>query len=136
LPPLAAFFDGHDLELLLELGQLPDRASLERVRGEREAAKAALQRRLARENMWTQSTATNEGEWVLAVHRLLASSRAALVAASVDDLCLEREPLNVPGIASEKYPPWARRTRLPIEALSREPTALAIFEVLRARTRS
>jgi 4-alpha-glucanotransferase len=135
LPPLAAFFDGHDLELLLELGQLLDRASLERVRGEREAAKAALQRRLARENLWTQAAATSESEWIVAVHRLLARTRAALVAASVDDLCLEREPLNVPGIASEKYPPWARRTRSAVDSLAREPNALAIFEVLRARTR-
>ncbi|HET6339566.1 MAG TPA: glycogen debranching protein GlgX [Polyangiales bacterium] len=135
LPPLAAFFDGHDLELLLELGQLPDRTSLERVRSEREAAKAALQRRLIRENLWT-STASTEAEWMVAIHRLLVSSRAALVAASVDDLCMEREPLNVPGIASEKYPPWARRTRMPIDALARDPNALAIFSVLRARTRA
>lgn len=135
LPPLAAFFDGHDLELLLELGQLADRASFERVRSEREASKAALQRRLIAEKFWT-AAASAESAWVVAVHRLLASSSAALVAASLDDLCLEREPLNVPGIASEKYPPWARRTRLPVDALGRDPNALAIFSVLRARTRT
>lgn len=134
LPPLAAFFDAHDLELLLELGQLPDRASLERVRNEREAGKAALQRRLVREKLWNAASST-EADWVVAVHRLLASSRSALVAASVDDLCLEREPLNVPGIASEKYPPWARRTRLPLDTLASDPTALDIFGVLRGRTR-
>jgi glycogen operon protein len=136
LPPLAAFFDGHDLELLLELGQLADRASLERVRAEREASKAALKRRLVRDNLWTAAMADpshTESEWIVAVHRLLARSNAALVAASVDDLCREREPLNVPGIASEKYPPWARRTRLTLEALAQDPTAREIFSAMRGR---
>jgi len=135
LPPLAAFFDAHDLEQLLELGHLPDRESLERMRAERTTAKAALQRRLTQEGLGNAQTAS-ESEWVLAVHQLLVRSRAALVAASVDDLCLERVPLNVPGIASDKDPPWARRTRMPIDEIARDSNALAIFAALRSRSSS
>jgi 4-alpha-glucanotransferase len=134
LPPLAAYFDAHDLELLLELGLLADRTSLERVRAERLSAKAALRRRLIAEKLWTASSTGSEAEWALAVHRLLASTPALLVAASLDDLCLEQRPLNVPGIASAEHPPWARRTRATLAELANDPTALAIMRVLRART--
>ncbi|HKU45027.1 MAG TPA: 4-alpha-glucanotransferase, partial [Polyangiales bacterium] len=134
LPPLAAYFDAHDLELLLELGLLADRAALERVRAERSAAKAALRRRLIEEKLWNENLAGSEAEWVLAVHRLLAGSRSVLVAAALDDLCLERRPLNVPGTASAENPPWARRTHASLAEIARDPTALAIMRVLRART--
>ncbi len=134
LPPLAAYFDAHDLEQLLELGLLSDRAGLERMRADRAGAKAALQRRLMQEGLWNEQVAASDSAWVLAVHRLLARSRSVLVAASVDDLCLERVPLNVPGIASDKDPPWARRTRMPIDEIAHDSNALRIFEALRART--
>jgi glycogen operon protein len=134
LPPLAAYFDGHDLELLQSVGHLGDDASVQRMRVERAAAKAALLRRLFEEGLWHEGG--SEAEWVIAVHRLLVRTRAVLVAASVDDLCLEREPLNVPGIASAEHPAWARRMRLSLAQLASDPTALEIMSVLRERTRA
>jgi 4-alpha-glucanotransferase len=131
LPPLAAFFDGHDIELLKKVGHLADDASVQRMRIERESAKVALVRRLADEGLWL--TGATEAQWVVAVHSLLARTRSVLVAASVDDLCLEREPLNVPGIASAKHPAWARRTPLSAAELAKDPTALAILRAVRER---
>jgi 4-alpha-glucanotransferase len=56
-----------------------------------------------------------------------------LVAASLDDLCLEVDPLNVPGIASAEHPSWAKRMQLSIEALAKDATVLRCLEALRER---
>jgi 4-alpha-glucanotransferase len=67
------------------------------------------------------------------VHRLLARTEAILVAASLEDTCLEIEPLNVPGVASAEHPSWAKRLRMSIEEIAKDPTVLECLAELRAR---
>jgi 4-alpha-glucanotransferase len=62
---------------------------------------------------------------------LLARTNSQLVAASLDDISLEVEPLNVPGVASAEHPSWAKRMRLSLEALAKDATVLRSLEALR-----
>jgi len=133
MPPLLGYFNGLDVDQLRVLGILPDDASAERLREERKAGKAALLELLEREGLWPPKEGVGDVEWTVAVHQLLARTRSVLVAASLDDLCLETEPLNVPGVASAEHPSWAKRMRLTIEALAGDETVLRCLSVIRER---
>ncbi|RMG47924.1 MAG: hypothetical protein D6718_02635 [Acidobacteria bacterium] len=54
----------------------------------------------------------------------LSAGPAAIVLASLDDLCLDPEPLNVPGTALER-PNWRKRTALTLEEIERDPVISA-----------
>jgi 4-alpha-glucanotransferase len=134
MPPLLGYFGAHDVEQMRTLGILPDAESAERVRSERAAARAALLQRLREEGLWPPPSAADEDRaFTVAVHQLLARTEAVVVAASLEDLCLEIEPLNVPGVASAEHPSWAKRLGKSIEELSRDETVLRCLEILRQR---
>ena len=134
MPPLLGYFGAHDVDQMRTLGILPDAESAERVRQERAAAKAALLARLREEGLWPPpSAADHDRAFTIAVHELLARTEAVAVAASLEDLCLELEPLNVPGVASAEHPSWAKRLGKSIEQLSRDETVLRCLEILRQR---
>jgi len=136
LPPLLAYFDALDVEMLRVLGIVVDGPSEARLRGERAAAKAALLDLLRAQGLLLDhGYAVSDSEWTVAVHQLLARVESVLVAASLDDLCLEVEPLNVPGVASAEHPSWAKRMRLSVEALARDEGVLRSVAALRARQR-
>jgi 4-alpha-glucanotransferase len=133
MPPLLGHFDAHDLIQLRKLGILSDDESTERVRAERTAAKAALLELLVEQGLWVAGAEPNEAEWTIAVHSLLARTHSLLAAASLDDVCLETEPLNIPGIASAEHPSWAKRLKASVETLSKDPTVLRCLATLRQR---
>jgi 4-alpha-glucanotransferase len=133
MPPLLGYFNALDVEQLLVLGVLPDADTAGRLRVERASAKAQLLELLQREGLWPPAEGTSDDEWTVAVHRLLSRTNSVLVAASLDDLCLEIEPLNVPGVASAEHPSWAKRMQWSIESLSRDPIVLRCLAVLRER---
>lgn len=133
MPPLLGYFNALDVEQLRVLGILPDDDSSDRLRADRALAKAQLLQLLAREGLWPHGGAITDAEWTVAVHRLLARTRSLLVAASLDDICLETEALNVPGVASPEHPSWAKRMRMSVEALAQDETVLRCLAALRER---
>jgi 4-alpha-glucanotransferase len=133
MPPLLGYFDALDVDQLRVLGILPDGDATERLRAERALAKAQLLQLLEDEGLWLPSTPISDAQWTIAVHQLLARTRSLLVAASLDDVCLETEPLNVPGVASAEHPSWAKRMRLSVEALAQDETVLRCLAALRER---
>jgi glycogen operon protein len=134
MPPLLGYFEGTDLRQLRVLGVLPDDEALERACAERIAARAALLKLLEQEGLWPPTTAGPlDAELTIAVHQLLARTEPVLAAASLDDLALESEPLNVPGVASAEHPSWSRRMRASIETLAVDPTVQRCLAALRAR---
>ena len=133
MPPLLGYFNALDVDQLRVLGILPDDDSAEKLRAERALAKAQLIQLLEREGLWPKSAPMSDAEWTVAVHRLLARTRSLLVAASLDDVCLETDPLNVPGVASAEHPSWAKRMRMSVEALTQDETVLRCLAALRER---
>jgi 4-alpha-glucanotransferase len=133
MPPLLGHFNALDVEQLRVLGILPDEASAERMREERAAAKAQFLLALEREGLWPANTPISDADFTVVVHEFLARTRSLLVAASLDDVCLETEPLNVPGVASVEHPSWAKRMSLSVEALAKDETVLRCLAALRQR---
>lgn len=66
------------------------------------------------------------------VHRLLAESSSALIAASLEDaLALERRP-NIPGTILER-PNWSLPMPIPLEAIERHPLAIEVATAMDRR---
>jgi glycogen debranching enzyme GlgX/4-alpha-glucanotransferase len=133
MPPLFGYLDGHDLPQLRALGVLPDDGALAQVRTERARAKAALLALLANQQLLSKLSEPLDAELIVAVHQLLARTESLLCAAALDDVALEIEPLNVPGVASAEHPSWSKRMRASVETLSKDPVVLRCLAALRDR---
>jgi 4-alpha-glucanotransferase len=69
---------------------------------------------------------------VLAVHRLLARSSSTLVGIAFDDMCMEIDALNIPGLELPEQPSWSRRATSSTQQLSKRAAAARILGVLRS----
>ncbi|MBW2541484.1 MAG: 4-alpha-glucanotransferase [Deltaproteobacteria bacterium] len=118
LTPLAGWLDGRDLDLLHELGELPDGAGRERAQLQRAAERAAWLERLRAEGVFQSVAEPTPTDWCRATSAFLAKTAARLVGVSLDDLTGETEPLHLPGIGSERYPGWRRRMGRTLEELA------------------
>jgi 4-alpha-glucanotransferase len=94
----------------------------------------ALRERLRAEGVLPDDDRVGPAALALAVHEFLARTPAALVAASLDDLAGETEPVNVPGIAVDRHRSWSRRMRRTLAELRSDPVVQGILASLRART--
>ena len=118
MPPLAGFWSGRDIELRREAGELEGDEAVERARREREKMKRAMLERLAAEGVLPSAAETASGALLRgAVHEFLCRTPAALVGLNLDDLVGETDPVNLPGISSERYASWTRKLEIPVEAL-------------------
>jgi 4-alpha-glucanotransferase len=135
LPPLAGFWSGRDLEILHELGRLPDERSLRRARAERERARVALRARLARAGLAPRTGPLSPPELCRATYAFLCRTPSPLVGVSLDDLCGETEPVNVPGFSPDEYPSWTRRMHVAVEDLGRDEGVRAAMAGLASRVR-
>jgi 4-alpha-glucanotransferase len=113
MPTIAGFWSGRDIELRKLLGLVDDQDS------EDGAARRTDEKRLLLDRLREDGAlpihehppldAAGVGAVKRAVHRMLCASPAALVAYSLDDLGDEVEPINVPGVGTDKYPCWSRK---------------------------
>jgi 4-alpha-glucanotransferase len=134
LPPLPGFLSGADLALRHRAGALGSDEALAVARVERDAERAALVRRLQQDGL-VGDPAPDAGELVRAAHAFLARAPSVLLAASLDDLAGEEEPVNLPGVAIEGHRSWSRRMRRPLEELRRSTDVERCLEALRGRSR-
>jgi 4-alpha-glucanotransferase len=135
LPPLAGLLDGSDLALRREVGALRSDAELAAAQAERETELRALRERLRSDGLLADAGGAPPAEVARAAHAFLASTPSVLVAASLDDLAGEREPVNLPGVALERHRSWSRRMAEPLAALLAPDALAAQLEPLRARRR-
>jgi 4-alpha-glucanotransferase len=127
LVPVAGFAEGADLAIRRAVGQLDD-ASLARARDERAAELAAWIERLRASGLLPAGSAEIDAvAFAVAMHAFLGRTPAPLVAASLDDLGGEREPVNVPGIPVAQHRSWSRRMRLTVEEIFDDPVARRIL---------
>jgi len=142
LPPLDALWGDDDLILRRRLGQIPDDDGLAAAREERRALLAALRRRVSHDSSSDSAAAAGSHEAAKAdesatgsgspesaseraalrrdVYRWLSATAAPLLGVSLDDLCGETEPVNIPGVDEETHPSWSRRMTVPLEQLAHQ----------------
>ena len=124
LPPLAAWWAGHDLELFHSLGsldadELADRRK-ERAR-ERQALLSKLKKEAIKQPFAIAAAAEDDAkaqeltpELAAVIHAFLARTPCRLLGVQLEDLCGADAPVNVPG-THEEYPNWTLRTGETIE---------------------
>ena len=140
LPTLAGFWAGQDLRTRRELGLYPEASMAEEQALERAADRAHLLLALEREGLVAPGSAVQppphmDEALACAVHEYLGRSRAWLVGLQLEDVCLQLEPVNVPGTTDER-PNWRLKLAVPLEDLPAEPRLHAIARaVTRARPR-
>ncbi|HVN38428.1 MAG TPA: 4-alpha-glucanotransferase [Myxococcota bacterium] len=133
LPPLSGFLDGTDLALRRKAGALASDAELAAARAEREAEVRALRARLGEDGLLADPQHASADAISQAAHAFLAATPSRLVAASLDDLAGEREPVNLPGVDPAHHRSWSRRMAQPLDALLRSPPLASRLAPLRAR---
>ena len=133
LPPLPGFLSGVDLALRRSAGALGSDEELAAARAERDAERAALEGRLRQDGLLGDAP-PDAGELVRASHAFLARTPAVLVAASLDDLAGEEEPVNLPGVPIERHRSWSRRMQRALEELARCPEVERRLAPLRQRS--
>ena len=67
------------------------------------------------------------------VYRWLSATPAPLLGVSLDDLCGETEPVNIPGVDEETHPSWSRRMAVPLEQLAEQEGLGDLWDELSAR---
>lgn len=130
LVPVAGHREGRDLEIRRRAGQIADDAELARALEARAREHEALLERLRAEGCLAGEGVPSPEELCVAVHAFLARTPAPLVAASLDDLALEREPVNVPGVPVDRHPSWSRRMQAPLETLRGDAVAARALAAL------
>ncbi|HEY7530576.1 MAG TPA: 4-alpha-glucanotransferase [Gemmatimonadota bacterium] len=121
LPPLEGFWEGRDLVLRRDAGQIAPGDAFRDAALRRWREREALARRLAEEGCIPAAGALPpDGAWpdlAAAVHAFLAKTPAPLVGAALDDLAGETDPVNLPGVGPDRHPSWTRRMRRPLAEL-------------------
>jgi 4-alpha-glucanotransferase len=112
MPTFAGFWNGDDVDDRVEQGLLDARGAAEE-RDKRAKMRAALTELLTARGLLPEG-AGGPATVLEAVLRFLASSDAELLLVNLEDLWLEREPVNRPGVPERS---WRRRMRVPLEQL-------------------
>lgn len=118
LPTLAGFWTERDIDVRAEVGLLKGTAALRSAKRERARDKDLLLRRLALHGPREFENGRFIRRFISAVHEFLCATPARLVGLSLDDLCTEVDPVNVPGVGPDRYPSWRRRNRMTFEEFS------------------
>jgi 4-alpha-glucanotransferase len=133
MPTLAGFRTGRDIELKLQVGMMKPKEAEEARRTRRREWEALLQRLVA-EGLLAPGQDPGDAELRGAVHEFLSRTPSALVGFSLDDVTGEQEPVNVPGVAGDRFPSWTRRMRMGLEALPNDPGVAAAMRPADRRT--
>jgi 4-alpha-glucanotransferase len=118
LPTIAGTVSGSDLEDQRAAGVEPDPAGLARLRRRLEAAAGM------------EPAVTDAEALSLALHRRLAASPAAMLAATLEDALGVGERPNLPGTTSAQRPNWSRTLPLPLERIGSDPSVRRLVEAL------
>ncbi len=138
MPPFAAFWRGLDIRDRLTMNLVDDAGARAEWQARQEAERALLL--LLRSGGWLDGGDEEDVPAVMtACIRFLAASPAGVVLVNLEDLWLETEPQNRPGICGE-CPNWRRKARHSFEVFSGMPEVramlLEIDRLVRGRAKS
>jgi 4-alpha-glucanotransferase len=119
MPPFAAFWRGLDIRDRLTMGLLDEAGARTEWQARQEAQRALL--RFLRSGGWLDEAGEDDVQAVMmACLRFLGAGPAGLVLVNLEDLWLETEPQNRPGL-HEGHPNWRRKARHSFAAFSSMP---------------
>ena len=129
LPPVTGWMRERDVTLRSELGDLSGEHQLAAARGARAHDRGGVIQILIEEGLLPHSAheSLDAESLVRALHAFVRRTPAALVGLSLDDLALESEPVNIPGVWQDRYASWSRRMRAPLEELLHSPRTDALL---------
>lgn len=134
--PVAGWLEGMDQTLRQQAGAIDDDAITNALH-QRAADARALVRRLRRNGFLAGPVDPAPADIAVAIHRFLACTPAPLVGIALDDLALERVPVNLPGISQAAHASWTRRMHIPLEQLRADAHARRVLDtVARVRHRT
>ncbi len=125
-PTFAGYLSGKEIDLRLKLG-LIDRRGAAAERAARDQIREAILRFAAAKRGERRADAPAALRSLLME---LAASDAEIVLVTLEDLWLETEPQNVPGVA--EFPAWRRKCRKSLEQIGRSREFGALIEQLMA----
>ena len=118
MPTLEGFWCGRDVDVRREVGLIESDEEADKARQDREKEKEALLQRLRDDGVLKPGEAPSGAALRGAVHDFLCRTPSALVGLSLDDIVGEAEPVNVPGVGTDRFASWTRRLSLPLESLA------------------
>jgi 4-alpha-glucanotransferase len=116
MPPFAAFWRGLEIERWQALGLITEAQAKTRTE-DRHAAKRNLARFLQHQG-YLKGDPGDAGLVFRACLTFLADSRAPLLLVNMEDLWLETEQQNVPGVV-DGHPNWQRKARYDLDSFSK-----------------
>jgi (1->4)-alpha-D-glucan 1-alpha-D-glucosylmutase len=140
LPTLAGFWQGTDLAARDALDLFPDPQVREQQHDERRRARPALLHALAQAGLGMAPAddavpATLDFAQVLAVHRYLARTPAALMSVQLEDVFGAAEQVNLPATTDAQYPNWRRKLAVDLEDYGRDGRFAAVCAAFRGEGR-
>jgi len=133
MPPFASFWRGSDIQEWVKLGLL-DRAGTLKEKKSRQDTIKTLRASLKRKG-WLKKADVDTLSALKACLSFLADSRAQIVLVNLEDLWLETQPQNIPGI-HDIYPNWRRKARYSLDEFCQMPQVtdtLNLIDLLRKR---
>jgi 4-alpha-glucanotransferase len=124
MPPFSAFWQGLDIERWAALGLVTEAESKMRIEG-RHAAKRNLARFLEQRG-YLEGDPGDIGLVLKACLSFLSDSRAQIFLVNLEDLWLETEQQNIPGVV-EGHPNWQRKARYEFDSFSTMPEVLDLL---------
>ncbi|MGZ8393265.1 MAG: 4-alpha-glucanotransferase, partial [Nitrospira sp.] len=138
LPTLSGYWTGEDIRLRASLGMYPSEETQQQAQEERTRDKGHMLAALQRTGL-LPSGVTDQLEQVpvmtpelcRAIHMYLATSRAWIVMANLDDVIGEVTQMNLPGTL-DAYPNWSRKLSLSLEELQQDARVQMLAAAVRA----
>jgi 4-alpha-glucanotransferase len=127
LPTIPAWLRGEDVDLRDRLNMLETPHAQERAARDRE--RAIFLDTLVAHGDLAASERDDDAAVMIAANRYLAATPCAIVMAQLDDVLIERAPVNVPG-TSTQYPNWRRKLGTDVDALASDDRLRRLCTVL------
>ena len=132
MPPFSSFWQGLDIDHRLKLNFLNNK-TVRTEKREREIILHSVIRFLKNKGLSSTQSPIETNRIFKDILRYLSKSQASVVLVNLEDIWLETEPQNIPGITNE-YPNWRRKARYSFETFNKMPEVLDIlYEVNRIR---
>lgn len=128
MPPLAAFFQGQDIELKKELGFI-DQAQVEKEQTERKNKLQVLWKTLEDKQFIGPSPTLSLKAFFFGTTKLMAQSRAPILILNLEDIWAEERSQNVPGTLPEQGN-WQRKIKYDLEEIKRSQKCHHIFNLI------